>query len=126
MKFLVCEDDMSILSLIDFKIRKSGLGEVTKAVDGRQAKQHLMNEDFDFVITDIHVPFMSGLELVSFIRNELKKSMPVIVLSVEELEDTVLQAFELGADDYVVKPFSPSELVLRINRILKINRTVSL
>ncbi len=118
MKFLICEDDLSILSLIDFKIRKSGLGEVVKATDGRQARQHLLNEDFDFLITDIHVPFLSGLELVSFIRNDLKKSMPIIVLSVEELEETVLQAFELGADDYVVKPFSPSELVLRINRIL--------
>ncbi len=119
MKFLVCEDDVSILSLIEFKIKKTGLGEVIKATDGRQAKQHLLNGDFDFVITDIHVPFYSGLEVVSFIRNDMKKNTPIIVLSVEELEETVLQAFELGADDYVVKPFSPSELILRINKLLK-------
>lgn len=119
MKFLVCEDDISILSLIEFKIRKSGLGEVIKAADGRQAKQHLVNDEFDFVITDIHIPFYSGLELVSFIRNDLKEDMPIIVLSVEELEETVLQAFELGANDYIVKPFSPSELILRIQKLLK-------
>jgi DNA-binding response OmpR family regulator len=119
MKFLVCEDDLSILSLIEFKIKKSGLGSVIKAKDGRQAKQHLLNEEFDFVITDIHVPFLSGLEIISLIRNEMKSDIPIVVLSVEELEDTVLQAFELGADDYVVKPFNPSELILRIYRILK-------
>jgi DNA-binding response OmpR family regulator len=65
------------------------------------------------------MPFHSGLELISFVRGELKADTPIIVLSAEGLEDTVLQAFDMGANDFIAKPFSPAELVVRVKRILK-------
>jgi DNA-binding response OmpR family regulator len=88
------------------------------ASDGREAKALLQETDFDLVITDIHMPFHSGLEITTFIRNDLGKKTPIIVLSAEGLENTVLQAFEIGANDFITKPFSPSELAVRVKRIL--------
>ena len=118
MKILLCDDDDALVSMVRFKLSRENLGEVIKAADGREAKRLLLEQDFDLVITDIYMPFHSGLEITTFIRNDLKKNTPVIVLSAEGLEDTVLQAFEVGATDFIVKPFSPSELVVRVKRIL--------
>lgn len=119
MKILVCDDDEALVSMIRFKLTRDNLGEVTKAKDGREAFQLLKEHDFDLIISDIHMPFHSGLELTTFVRQELNKQTPIIVLSAEGLEDTVLQAFDLGANDFITKPFSPAELSMRVKRILR-------
>lgn len=119
MKILVCDDDEALVSMVRFKLTRENLGEVMKALDGRAAKLLLKENDFDLIITDIHMPFHSGLEITSFVRHELKKETPIIVLSAEGLENTVLQAFEIGANDFITKPFSPAELAVRVRRILK-------
>jgi DNA-binding response OmpR family regulator len=119
MKILVCDDDETMSGMIRFKLSRENLGEVTTANNGKEAKALLQEETFDLVITDIHMPFHSGLELITYIRNELKKETPIIVLSAEGLENTVLQAFEIGANDFITKPFSPAELAVRVKRILK-------
>jgi DNA-binding response OmpR family regulator len=119
MKILVCDDDEALVSMVRFKLSRENLGEVVKALDGRAAKLLLKENDFDLIITDIHMPFHSGLEITSFVRQELKKDTPIIVLSAEGLENTVLQAFEIGANDFITKPFSPAELAVRVRRILK-------
>lgn len=118
MKILVCDDDEALVSMIRFKLSRENLGDVIKAVDGRQAKALLQESDFDLIITDIHMPFHSGLEITTFVRDELNRKTPIIVLSAEGLEDTVLQAFEIGANDFITKPFSPAELAVRVKRIL--------
>src|SRR5688572_11112421 len=107
MKILVCDDDETMSGMIRFKLSRENLGDVSTAANGKEAKILLQQEDFDLVITDIHMPFHSGLELISFIRNDQKKQTPIIVLSAEGLENTVLQAFEIGANDFLSKPFSP-------------------
>jgi DNA-binding response OmpR family regulator len=117
-KILVCDDDEALVSMIRFKLSRENIGEIVKAVDGREAKALLKEQDFDLIITDIHMPFHSGLEITTFVRNDLKKKTPIIVLSAEGLEDTVLQAFEIGANDFITKPFSPAELAVRVRRIL--------
>ncbi|HEY0654787.1 MAG TPA: response regulator transcription factor [Chryseosolibacter sp.] len=119
MKILICDDDEALVSMIRFKLTKENLGDVVVAPDGRDAKVKLSENKFDLVITDIHMPFHSGLEITTFIREELKQDTPIIVLSAEGLENTVLQAFEIGANDFITKPFSPSELAVRVKRILK-------
>ena len=118
MKILVCDDDEAMVSMVRFKLTREDLGEVVKALDGREAKVLLSESHFDLIITDIHMPFHSGLEITSFVREELKKDTPIIILSAEGLEDTVLQAFEIGANDFITKPFSPAELAVRVRRIL--------
>jgi two-component system response regulator VicR len=118
MKILVCDDDEALMSMVRFKLSRELSGEVESVADGRQALQKLREQEYDMVVTDIHMPFHSGLEIVQFLRHEQKRNTPVIVLSAEGLENTVLQAFELGANDFITKPFSPAELVVRVKRLL--------
>ena len=118
MQILICDDDETMVSMVRFKLSRENLGEVTKAMDGREAMALLQTNDYDLIITDIHMPFHSGLEILTHVRQDLKKNTPIIVISAEGLENTVLQAFELGANDFITKPFSPAELAVRVRRIL--------
>lgn len=118
MNILICDDDEALVSMIRFKLSRMGVGEIFKASDGREAKSLLSSNDFDLIITDIHMPFHSGLEITTYVRQELRKNTPIIVLSAEGLEDTVLEAFAIGANDFITKPFSPAELAVRVKRIL--------
>lgn len=118
MKILVCDDDDAVVSMIRFKLTRDKLGDITVANNGRDAKDILRDNHFDLVITDIHMPYNSGIEITQYIREDLKRSTPIIILSAEGLENTVLQAFEVGATDFVSKPFSPAELSIRVKRIL--------
>jgi DNA-binding response OmpR family regulator len=116
-RVLVCEDDQMMLRLIEHKMLKSGF-EIVVARDGKDAAQLLMKEDFSLVITDLLMPYITGLELITLLRSKLNKQTPIIVLSRIGLENTVLKAFDLGADDYVVKPFSPNELMIRAKKLV--------
>jgi DNA-binding response OmpR family regulator len=119
MKILICDDDPAVVSVIRFKLVREELGDFIVATDGREALSLLNDNSFDLILTDIHMPYHSGLELVTYVRQTLKQSTPILILSTEGLEETVLQAFELGADDYVSKPFSLPELALRVKRLVK-------
>jgi len=123
MKILICEDDLMTLKALEHKLKNEGYETIT-VLDGKQAIEILnAKPNIDLVLTDLHMPLISGLELISHVRNELKSNMPIVMLTRVGLEDTVLHAFELGADDYITKPFSPEELSLRIKRLLLKNRS---
>jgi two-component system, OmpR family, response regulator VicR len=117
MKILICEDNLMTLKALDHKLKGEGYDTVT-ALDGKQAVE-ILNSDaqIEMLLTDLHMPLISGLELITHVRNTMKSNMPIVMLTRVGLEDTVLQAFELGADDYITKPFSPEELSLRIKRL---------
>jgi two-component system, OmpR family, response regulator VicR len=118
MKILICEDDLMTLKALDHKLKNEGYETLT-ALDGKQAIEMLnTHKEIDMLLTDLHMPLISGLELITHVRNEMKSYMPIVMLTRVGLEDTVLHAFELGADDYITKPFSPEELSLRIKRLL--------
>lgn len=119
MKILVCDDDPAVISVVRFKLSRENLGEVFTAADGREALTTLKNTEFDLILTDINMPYHSGLEVITFVRQTLKLNTPILIFSSEGLEDTVLHAFELGADDFVAKPFSLPELMLRIKRLTR-------
>ena len=121
MNILVCEDDVMMLKMIELKLRKDG-HEIFTATDGKKGAGLVKENSFDMIITDLLMPFLSGLELINVVRNELKQNMPIIVLSSVKFEETILKAFELGADDYIVKPFSPNELSIRVKRHSMMNR----
>ena len=118
MKILICEDDVMTSKALEHKLKNEGYTTIT-AMDGNKAIE-LLNKsvDIDLLLTDLHMPMVSGLELIKHVRNNLKSYMPIVMLTRVGLEDTVLHAFELGADDYITKPFSPEELSLRIKRAL--------
>ena len=118
MKILICEDDLMTLKALEHKLKNDGYDTIT-ALDGKKAIDILSsNSEIDLLLTDLHMPLISGLELITHVRNEMKSNMPIVMLTRVGLEDTVFHAFELGADDYITKPFSPEELSLCIKRLL--------
>lgn len=119
MKILLCEDDEVMSFMVLTKLRKDGVGEIDHARDGKEAKEVIASKSYDLIILDIFMPFFSGLELIEYIRIERKLKTPIIILSAEGSESTVLEAFELGADEFIAKPFSPAELIVRIKRLLR-------
>ncbi len=117
MKILVCEDDSMTQKAIEHKLNTEKF-DVEIASDGEEAVKILDEQDIDLLITDLHMPKFDGLELINYIRNEKDKNIPIIMLTRVGVEETVLKAFELGADDYITKPFSPNELILRVKKVL--------
>lgn len=119
MKILICDEDPVVVNIIRFKLQREGLGEVIDASDGREALALIKLNNIKLIITDIKMPFHSGLEIISFVRKAQRFKTPILALSAEGLEENVLQAFELGANDYMVKPFSLDELMVRVKRLLR-------
>ena len=118
MKILLAEDDELIIKVLERKILKDNVGEVTLAKDGRQALECIKNQKYDLIITDMMMPYLGGLEIIHYVRDTLKLSTPIIVLSAADLDEQVMEAFEAGADDFMSKPFNPNELVMRIKKLM--------
>lgn len=114
MKILVAEDEPILLKTIELRLKKDGY-EVMTSVNGREALARIDTEQPDLIIADIMMPFASGLEIVAAVKKRAL-AIPVIILSAMEQENVVLEAFQLGADDYITKPFSLNELSVRVKR----------
>lgn len=118
MKKIVLAEDNSVLSmLLKFKLEKAGF-KVFVVEDGKMAIESIEENIPDLILTDVMMPYVSGLEVISHVRNKLKIETPIIVFSVAGQEENVLNAFNLGASDFMTKPFSPNELLIRIKRLL--------
>lgn len=123
MKILIAEDDLLLSKIIEVRLKKDG-HETIIATDGQEALNKLDLHP-DLLILDIMMPFYSGLEIIEYMRSKLNSSTPIIILSALGQEDTVLQAFKLGATDYITKPFSPNELLARVKaRTLKLDNSI--
>ncbi|OIQ30046.1 MAG: response regulator [Bacteroidetes bacterium MedPE-SWsnd-G2] len=116
-KIVLAEDNSTLSLLLKFRLEREGY-QLFLAEDGNQAIDLIQDEKPDLVLTDVMMPYKSGLEVISHIRNKLEKETPVIVFSSAGQEEMVLKAFSLGANDFMGKPFSPNELVIRVNRLL--------
>ena len=118
MKILVCEDEEILLTSLEFRLKKQGF-EIVLAKDGKEALEKIQTESPDLIVADIMMPNVTGLELISYVRKKLKSDMPIIMISAMGNDETVLEAFRLGATDFISKPFKPSELVLRIKMVFQ-------
>lgn len=118
MKVLVCEDEEILLTSLSFRLKKQGF-EIILAKDGKEALEKIKTESPDLIVADIMMPQVSGLELITFVRKKMKSQLPIIMISALGNDDTVLEAFRLGATDFIAKPFKPSELVLRIKMVFQ-------
>ena len=116
MKILICEDEEIMLTALEFRLRKQGFSSVL-AEDGKRAMELVKKEIPDLIVADITMPYVTGLQLINYIRTELNSNVPIIVISALDDDKTVLEAFRLGATDFIAKPFKPNELILRIKRI---------
>lgn len=121
-RILVVEDDPDILELLRLNLSQAGF-EVTTAENGDDALVELRRSQPDLVLLDLMLPGRSGTEVCREIRGDDRlRATPVIMLTAKSEEIDRVVGFELGADDYVTKPFSPRELVLRVTAVLRRGR----
>ncbi len=116
MKILVVDDDAELLSLIAFALRQTGYLAV-EAADGAQALAAFAREGPDLVILDVNLPDTDGFELCRQIRAQA--GTPIMMLTVRSSEEDQVRGLDLGADDYLTKPFSPRTLLARIKALLR-------
>lgn len=116
-KILIVEDEVKVANAVKMGLEENGF-EVDAAYDGRVGKSLAANQDYDLVILDLNLPYNNGYEICEVIRRRNAK-VPVIMLTALGGMDDKMQAFELGADDYLVKPFDFRELLARIRVFLK-------
>lgn len=115
---LVVDDDPDVCDLVTYKLEQSGY-HVRKALDGDRALQEVSANPPDLVLLDIMMPGISGLEVLARWRADPATArLAVIMLTAKAQEADVERGFELGADDYVVKPFSPRELAQRVTAVI--------
>jgi two-component system, OmpR family, response regulator len=115
-KILVADDDPHIREVVSFALEKAGM-QAVPARDGREALEFLKKDGFALVVLDINMPEMDGLDVCKELRKV--SQVPVLFLSSRDDEIDRVIGLEIGGDDYVTKPFSPRELVARVNAILK-------
>ena len=115
-RILVVDDDENIVHLLDMYLKDAGY-EITVAMDGSQAMDRFRAFQPDLVLLDIMMPVISGWEVLAMIRKE--SQVPVILLTSRDMVDDKVRGFSTGADDYVVKPFEPREVLARIATRMK-------
>ncbi|MFN2168155.1 MAG: response regulator transcription factor [Anaerolineae bacterium] len=113
---LVVDDEPSIREVVSLYLKRSGY-QVRTAADGQEALDMLAREDFDLVVLDLMMPKVDGLEITRQLRTD--RDTPIIMLTARSEEIDRILGLELGADDYVTKPFSPQELVSRVRAVLR-------
>ncbi len=117
-RILVVDDEIYIVHILDFSLGMEGY-EVITALDGEQALEKMRNEKPDLIVLDIMMPKLDGYEVCKTIKGSPETAhIPVILLSAKGRNVDQKLGFDVGADDYITKPFSPRKLVERINQLL--------
>jgi len=121
-KILIVDDEKDIVKMLDYNLKKEGFRTVA-ASDGEEALDKAAREHPDLILLDLMLPEVDGLEVCKALKKEPKTAaIPVIMLTAKTQETDKIVGLELGADDYVTKPFSPRELLARIKAILRRTR----
>src|SRR5699024_7629872 len=115
-KLLVVDDEDRIRRLLRMYLEKENYN-IEEAADGAEALDKAINNEYDLILLDLMLPKMDGIEVAKQLREE--KDTPIMMLTAKGEELNRIQGFEVGADDYIVKPFSPREVVLRVAAIIK-------
>jgi DNA-binding response OmpR family regulator len=116
MKILVVEDDLALADVTSFALRRGGF-EVINAYDGNKAIEQWEQEQPSLVLLDLNLPKQDGMAVCRHIRQH--GDTPIIILSVRNNDESIVEALELGADDYMVKPYSTTQLVARVRAVLR-------
>jgi len=116
MKALIVDDDRVLADVVAFALRREGF-DVIQAYDGQMALQRWAEEEPELIILDVNLPRMDGFTVCQRIRRE--SDVPIILLTVRNEDEDVVHGLEIGADDYITKPFSPRQLVARAHAVLR-------
>lgn len=124
-KILIVEDDRDIAEMIEYNLMEEGY-KTLSAFNGEDGVKLAKKESPDLIILDIMLPIIDGFEVCRILKKEqITADIPVIILSAKSQETDKIVGLELGADDYITKPFSPRELIARIRAILRRGRALS-
>jgi two-component system response regulator RegX3 len=115
-RLLVVDDDPGLLDVVSYALEREGY-DVVPATDGDEALERARGESFDVVVLDIMLPGISGIDVLRELRGE--SAVPILMLTAKDAEVDRVLGLELGADDYVTKPFSTAELVSRIRALIR-------
>lgn len=118
---LIAEDNKLILETVAHSLSREGY-KITKAADGKECLLFLETNKVDLIITDLYMPNINGLEVISILNEKGENTTPIMVLSAAGAEENVLKAFDMGADDFMVKPFSLIELNVRVRKLLALKK----
>jgi two-component system chemotaxis response regulator CheY len=117
--FLVVEDSPTMRQLISFALKRIPGSKIVEASDGIDALKKLSAQKFDVILTDINMPIMDGLKLVSMVRNDpAHKTIPIIIITTEGAEEDRKRGLALGANAYIAKPIQTADLLSVVNEIL--------
>ncbi len=120
MKVLVCDDEEVVLKVVQVSLEGKG-AEVIVARDGRKALELLRapGNDFDLIITDIHMPYYNGDDVLRLVREEQRKSTPIIMLSSDGEEEVINLALKQGVNDFIVKPVDTAKLMKKAGKYFR-------
>lgn len=119
MTILICEHEEIMLTAIEFRMRKAGF-KVSRAKNGAEALVRIAEDKPGFIVTDLVLPETDVLGLINEVRDVQKSDVPIIMITdLDHADEAILEGFKLGANDFVTKPFKPTELILRIKRIFQ-------
>lgn len=121
-KILVVDDEQRIRKLLKLYLEREGF-EIIEASDGKEALDYSLKHDFSCILLDLMLPEIDGIDVA--IRIRATKETPIIMLTAKGEENNRVEGFESGADDYIVKPFSPREVVLRVKALLRRTQTTT-
>jgi phosphate regulon transcriptional regulator PhoB len=116
---LIVDDEPDLVELVAYNLKKEGFS-VTSAPNGEEALQKIRKTEYHLILLDLMLPGMQGIELCRLLRNNPKtEHIPIIMLTAKVDETDKIRGLETGADDYMTKPFSPKELIARVNAVLR-------
>jgi DNA-binding response OmpR family regulator len=119
MRILICEDDAVLLRMMELSLKEQQVGEIIGAKNGREALEMLRNQHFDLVVTDIHMPYNNGEDILKLIRQDQRKTTPIIMMSSDGDEDVIAHSKKQGVNEFVKKPIRRDEIDTLIDVILR-------
>ncbi|MCF8325812.1 MAG: response regulator transcription factor [Leadbetterella sp.] len=121
-KLILAEDNDMLRKSLNFFLEQKGF-KVDQFANGLEALDSIKVNNYDLILMDINIPGISGMEITQFVRTEMYLDTPIIIFTSSNVEQTEIDCFDIGADEFIAKPISPLVLITRINNLLKKKRT---
>lgn len=117
MRIILAEDNDILRKSLSFFLESKGF-TVDQFSDGKDALDAIQSNSYDIILTDINMPGISGMEITQYVRQTINSEIPIIILTSSGVEQTELDSFDIGANEFIAKPISPAVLLVRINKLL--------
>jgi two-component system, OmpR family, response regulator Irr len=124
-RIILAEDNDMLRKSLNFFLEQKGF-KVDQFANGQEALDSIKVNNYDLILVDINIPGISGMELTQYVRTEMYLDTPIIIFTSSNVEQTEIDCFDIGADEFIAKPISPLVLITRINNLLKKKGKISI